>query len=255
MNEVVYHSNYQIENNYFWFLSRNSIVKNIFETLCNKDKKISNSKVLDIGCGTGGFAINLQNQGYEVYCLDTEPIALDYCKKRGLTNLFNCYIDELKNKLKSEGKNENIEFSTAFALDVIEHIEDDAKAINDIYDLLPIGGYFVATVPAYKWLWSEHDIIHMHYRRYNINQFEKLLKSQCFHIKYSSYFNTFLFPAVVVKRFLDKLLNKKSNSPVDVVSDTTNSILKSIFDKEKKFLPNIKFPFGLSIIVIAQKLK
>lgn len=255
MNEEVYHSNYQIENNYFWFLSRNSIVKSVFETICNNNNKLSNSKVLDIGCGTGGFAINLQNQGYEVYCLDTEPIALDYCKKRGLTNLFNCYIDELKEKLKSNKQTENIEFSTAFALDVIEHIEDDAKAVKDIYDLLPIGGNFVATVPAYRWLWSEHDIIHMHYRRYNITQFEKLLKSQGFSIKYSSYFNTFLFPAVVVKRFLDKILNKKNNSPVDKVSETTNILLKSIFDKEIKFIPNVKLPFGLSIIVIAQKLK
>lgn len=255
MKEVVYHSNYQIENNYFWFLSRNAIVKNIFESLCNNDKKLNNSNVLDIGCGTGGFAINIQNKGFEVYCLDTEPIALDYCKKRGLTNLFNCYIDELKSKLKSNENTKNIEFSTAFALDVIEHIEDDAKAVSDIYDLLPVGGYFVATVPAYKWLWSEHDIVHMHYRRYNISNFEKLLKSQGFNVKYSSYFNTFLFPAVVVKRFLDKLLNKKSNSPVDEVSDTMNSLLRWIFDRELKFLPNIKFPFGLSIIVIAQKLK
>ena len=141
-----------------------------------------------------------------------------------------------------------------FALDVIEHIEDDNKAVKDIYELLPKGGYLVATVPAYQWLWSQHDITHMHYRRYNLGNFTNLLKSNNFHINYSSYFNTLLFPAVVTKRYLDKLTNKVNHDPVDKVSDSMNKLLKSIFDKEKSLIPNIKLPFGLSIIVVAQKL-
>ncbi|MFY8160822.1 MAG: class I SAM-dependent methyltransferase [Candidatus Kapaibacteriota bacterium] len=256
MQEIVYHSNFQIESNYFWFLSRNAIVYNAFKKICNlniENNKNSNNlkqtNVLDIGCGTGGFASMLDQNGYNVHCLDTEPIALEYCKKRGLTNLYNCYINELKSKI-----DKNLVFDTAFALDVIEHIEDDKAAIKDIYDLLPQNGYFVTTVPAYQWLWSEHDKIHMHYRRYTKNEYVELLKSQGFHIKYDSYFNTLLFPAVVAKRFLDKLTNKKSTDPVDKVSESMNKLLRNIFDKELSLIPNIKLPFGLSIIVIAQKL-
>lgn len=254
MKEEVYHSNYQVESNYFWFLSRNAIVFETFEKLCNSNNELTNQNVLDIGCGTGGFSKILQINGYNVYGLDTEPLALDYCRKRGLKNLYNCYIHEINDKIKENENGQLVEFKTAFALDVIEHIEDDNKAVNDIYDLLPKGGYLVATVPAYQWLWSQHDITHMHYRRYNLGNFTNLLKSNNFHINYSSYFNTLLFPAVVTKRYLDKLTNKVNHDPVDKVSDSMNKLLKSIFDKEKSLIPNIKLPFGLSIIVVAQKL-
>lgn len=247
MQEEVYHSNYKTENTYFWFLSRNAIVYNTFQSICNPDNEISGSNLIDIGCGTGGFSSILQTNGFNMTGLDMEAIALDYCRKRGLTNLYNCYVHQVKDILPDTN------FKAAFALDVIEHIEDDNKAVSDIYDLLPHGSYFIATVPAYQWLWSNHDVIHMHYRRYTLKNFENLLKTNKFHIKYSSYFNTLLFPAVVGKRFLDKLLKKENNSPVDEVSDSLNKILKLIFDQEKKLIPNVKLPFGLSIIVVAQK--
>jgi len=244
MQEVVYHSNFKIENEYFWFIARNKIVLELFKKYCPIESK---SKVLDIGCGTGGFASLLLDK-YEVHGMDTEPLALKYSEQRGIEHLYNCYLEDFPNK--------NIKFNTAFMLDVIEHIEDDNNVVQTAYNLLPNDSYFVATVPAYKWLWSAHDITHMHYRRYTLSKFTQLIESKGFRIEYSSYFNTFLLPIAILKRFIDKITFKKvrpDDPPVDMVSPFINKIFTKVFLSELPFLKKISFPFGLSIIVIAKK--
>lgn len=243
MQEVVYHSNYEIEETYFWFLARNEILKKIIKTQTSITK---GDKVIDIGCGTGGFAKVLEYEGYDVTCLDTQELAIEYCKKRGIKNL---HLGDIKSYLETH----NGRFKAAFMLDVIEHIPDDQDVVNDVYKILDEDAYFIAAVPAYQWLWSKHDEIHMHYRRYNISNFIPLFKNAGFKIEYVSYFNSFLFPPAVLKRFVDKLTKNESNKPVDEVSSFINKLFFKIFKFEQNFLGKIKFPFGLSILLIARK--
>ncbi len=244
MQEIVYHSNFEIENKYWWFVARNQIVKDIFEKICKIPK---NSDVLDVGCGTGGFASKLINN-YNVIGIDKSDLALDYSKRRGIKHLYNCYLD------KFPAKDWNIKAITI--LDVIEHIEDDVAVVKQCYSILPDNGYIVATVPAYKWMWSHHDVIHQHYRRYNQKQFNELLTRAGFKIEYSTYFNSILFLPAFLKRLVEKIFGtKNNNSPVDEVPDWLNSIFTKMFEMENSILPNITFPFGLSILTVAKKIK
>ncbi len=244
MQEIVYHTNYQNEDSYWWFTARNIIISKIINKII--PSLSLQSKIIDIGCGTGGFASYIANR-YDVSCLDTSSIALDYCKKRGLQTLYNTTIDGLPNEV--------IPFEAAIMLDVLEHIEDDTAALNDVYKVLDDNGYFIMSVPAYKWMWSKHDEIHMHYRRYTKKEITSLIQAAGFKIKYASYFNSFLFLPAVLKRKLDKIIGKeeKHKDPVDKVSDGMNTLFHNLFSFESKFLPSVSFPFGLSIIVIAQK--
>jgi SAM-dependent methyltransferase len=201
--------------------------------------------VLDVGCGTGGFAKGI-SELYKPVCMDTSPLALDYCRKRGLANL---HEGVMANFPKG-----NYKINGVFMLDVIEHIEDDKQVIKEVFDLLPDGGSFVASVPAYMWLWSRHDKMHMHYRRYTKSKLNDLLKSQGFKVVYSTYFNTFLFLPAVLKRYFDKITGEKGEyKPVDDVSLATNKIFTQIFKSESDFLKFMKFPFGVSIVTIAVK--
>ena len=84
MQEVVYHSNFEIEESYFWFLARNEILSKIIK---DKTDLKQGDNVADIGCGTGGFAKVLQDMKFNVTCIDTEELAIEYCKKRGLSDL------------------------------------------------------------------------------------------------------------------------------------------------------------------------
>ncbi len=244
MQEIVYHTNYQNEDSYWWFTARNiiisKIIKKIIPSLSTK------SQILDIGCGTGGFASYI-SKDYDISCLDTSKTALEYCQKRGLKKLYNNTIAELPDDIKP--------FDAAIMLDVLEHIEDDKSALEDVYNILDDNGYYIMTVPAYKWMWSKHDEIHMHYRRYTKKEVLNKIKDAGFDIKYSSYFNSILFLPAFIKRKLDKITGKEEQhkDPVDKVSDGMNKLFHKLFSFESNFLPAFSFPYGLSIIVIAQK--
>lgn len=244
MQEVVYHTNYKFEDTYWWFTARSEVVRHVIKKICKLE---NNSTILDVGCGTGGFARDMMKDGYEVIGLDTSEIALQYAEMRGIKKLYNSTLD------KFNPENENIDAITI--LDVIEHIEDDKAVINDLANTLKSGKWLIATVPAYQWLWSKHDEIHMHYRRYKKSEFKKMFKDAGFEVKFASYYNTFLFLPAVLKRFVDKLTGaeKKQTEPVEKVSPNMNKTFDTIFKSEKKFLPDVKFPFGLSILLIAKK--
>lgn len=241
MQEIVYHNNYELENSYWWFVARKKILRDLIQRYCLLNNK---SNLLDVGCGTGGFA-SFISQYFNVICLDTSDLALSYCQDRGLKNLFKGTLEEF-NK-------DNIQIITM--LDVVEHIENDKRVIERAYELLENNGYLIVTVPAYKWLWSDHDEIHMHKRRYKKKEIARLVESAGFEIVFSTYFNFFLFPTVAIMRIIEILFKTKKNidKPVVSVPYFINKLLEKIFSLEKYFLKFIKFPFGLSILIIAKK--
>ncbi len=243
MQEIVYHTNFELEDSYWWFVARNKIIKKVISDFVSLDKS---DYLLDVGCGTGSFAAEM-NKTTNVIALDTSELALEYTRKRGLSITFNCFLKDFP---KQDYKPKLITF-----LDVIEHIENDSQVLNEAYQILSVGDYIIATVPAYQWLWGKHDEIHMHFRRYTVPKFKKLFNDAGFKVVYSSYFNTLLFPLAVIKRFVDKLIgaDKHHTAPIDPVSPTMNKILQSIFSFEKNLIPSIFLPFGLSIILVAKK--
>jgi len=243
MEEVVYHNHYKLEDFFFWFKARNSIVLKAIHKFC--DLK-SDEWILDVGCGTGGFTAKM-GESYNVAGIDTSDIALSYCRKRGLTDVHNMLLSEVpKDKW-------NIKALTM--LDVTEHIEDDTGFVRQAYELLPVGGWAIATVPAYQWLWSGHDVLHQHYRRYSRSNFRRLFTEAGFNIRYSTHFNTFLFAPAAIQRIIQrsgKNADEKFQENTSI-SPLVNSVMGSIFNMEKLFIPGISFPFGLSILIAAQK--
>lgn len=244
MEEFIYHSQFKEEEHFWWFIVRNSIVLDCITKVTDLKE---GSDFLDAGCGTGAFAKMIASK-YNLIGLDTSEIALDYCRKRGLTNLYNCTLQDFP------ADQWNIKALTM--LDVIEHIKEDQEVVNHAFNILPRDGYFITTVPAYQWLWSQHDVWHMHYRRYNMNNFTNLHIKAGFKIVYKTYFNSFLLIPAILKRYIDNIRKSKSVG-VDNLSNTPtilNSFFKSIFGIEKYLLPKINFPFGLSILVISKKI-
>ncbi|MCX7737029.1 MAG: class I SAM-dependent methyltransferase [Candidatus Kapabacteria bacterium] len=248
MQEIVYHTQFVQEDTYWWFVARNKIVKELIKLYCSD---LKGKTVLDVGCGTGGFS-KLLIDDYNVLCLDTSEIALNYCRQRNLNNLFLGTLDEFNPT--------NSKISATLFLDVIEHIDDDKAVIKRAYQILEKGGYLIATVPAYQWLWSNHDVIHMHKRRYTKKTFNNLLQDAGFNLIFSSYFNSFLFFPAIIKRFYDNIMktDKTSNNPeaevIDPVSPFINKLFLKIFSFERNILSRMTLPFGLSIFTIAKKI-
>lgn len=144
-------------------------------------------------------------------------------------------------------------FDLVTLFDVLEHFEDDGAALA-IYERLNSGGYVVLTVPAFRFLWSEHDDLAHHQRRYTKRELQDTLEKAGFRIVRLSYFNFFLFPVVAVARLAKKFLGINTGATdFFMPSAPINSLLASLFSAERYFLRYINFPFGVSIIAIAQK--
>ena len=223
------------EDWHWWHKARKEIITDI---ILNNIKEYENKKLLDIGCGSGFFLNSISN-----YIKDSTGIESHNYNNSKYNNILK--VDIFNNGLKDST------FDIITSLDVLEHMEDEKKFIDEIKRLLnKDNGYLVLTVPAYQFLFSYHDEINNHYRRYNKTQLKKLLINNGFAINKITYFNFFLFPPFFMVRLIHKIFNIKSSE--EEKKSIFNNILYKIFRFEKYLLRKINFPFGSSLLVICK---
>lgn len=152
------------------------------------------------------------------------------------------------------------EWDVICACDVIEHIEDDVAAIQWIFDHLRPGGIFFATVPAFQWLYSDHDRALGHFRRYKADAFDKLLPKGAVKLS-GSYFNTYLMPIAVVSRAfyqIGRWIRKDSKLEKQKIftEGVAEKYLRWIFKRDVQAItPKTRRVAGLSYYVCARKPK
>ena len=241
MDKELYTQMSENEDEHWWFVGRRKIIESVLDTFY---KKSTANKILEIGCGTGGNLALLSKYG-KLTAVELNDEAIDIATKR---NICPIHKGSLPDNLQLGDK-----FNLICMLDVLEHIEDDSGAINYLASQLISNGILLITVPAYMFLWSAHDEIHHHHRRYTRKELENIIVKSGLKIKYSTYFNTLLFPLIYSVRLIGKLANKTQASDVNMPSPIANLILQSIFQFEKLIMRLITLPFGVSILVIAEK--
>jgi len=237
MEDSVYKDMIDQEQHHWWFKAR----KEILQSHMNNLNLPKNAKILEIGCGTGGNIKMLQKYG-KVKAIEMDTFALNYALNTGV---------EIKQGSLPHHFPFNEKFDLICMFDVLEHIEEDLKTLEVIQKYLnPLGVLFI-TVPAYQWLYGSHDRMLHHKRRYNKKSLQTILHKSKFKIQYFSFFNTFLFPFVLVSRILDIL--KKSNQSIgySIPNKILNKFFYTIFRSENKFLKFISFPYGTSLLVIS----
>ena len=135
-------------------------------------------------------------------------------------------------------------FDIILMMDVLEHIENDKDTLLQIKSHLNEGGYLFLSVPAYQFLWSAHDEINMHYRRYSRPRIKFLMEKTGFRIVTVSYWNIFVFPVIALIRILRKNSKVKIEKPNKAIS----FLLYNILLIENYLLKKTDLPFGLSIV-------
>jgi SAM-dependent methyltransferase len=138
-------------------------------------------------------------------------------------------------------------------MDILEHLDDDAKGISELYRTLSKGGMLILTIPAFKFLWGIQDEVTAHKRRYSRPEIVNKLRQEGFKIMKSSYFNFFLFFPILFGRRLIQLLGLKIESENKINFPLINFFLKIIFSLEPYLLKYFSFPFGVSIYCLAKK--
>lgn len=242
MQHSAYQTTFEKEDNYWWHAARREIVGSLRKNFTQTETPT----ILNLGCGTGGLSKDLSEIG-KVWSLDFSQEALKCCQQRELFPLIQGNGGQIPFQ-------EN-QFDEIYALDLLEHLEDDLAGAKDIYRCLkPQTGFAILTVPAYQFMWSHMDTIAHHYRRYTYTNFKELLSKAGFKIEQLSYFNSFLFPLALVFKLLEKRPNKDDEEAfLPSLPPLINTTFKSIYASERHFLNHLKFPFGVSLIATVRK--
>ena len=231
----------KVESFHWWFVVRRKLLRFLLSSVSIP----RNSLALDVGCGTGSNLRTLISAGLYAVGLDRSTYALKLVRSKEGLPLLAGDLNNLPIKTRSVG--------LIIAMDILEHLEDDAKGINESYRALSKGGILIVTVPAFNFLWGIQDIVTEHKRRYSRKQINNKLEAAGFDVLKSSYFNFFLFFPILVARRIIQLLRLKIQSENEVNSRLLNSFLKTIFSLEVPLLKYVSFPFGVSILCIARK--
>lgn len=249
MEDFVYRDMARLEQNHWWFVGRRKILDTIVNRTLHSSGATSTPRILEIGAGTGGNHDLLSRYGATNF-VEMEPLARDFFKQR--FPAANLTAGKLPNDL-AFAPEQNFDLICLF--DVLEHIEDEKASLARIKSLLAPGGNFILTVPAYQFLFSTHDKLNHHHRRYHRAQLKALLVNSGFHVEKISYINMLLLPLALVVRAADQLFKNKKSSGASMPSPFVNYIMSGLFGVESKVLPYINLPCGLSLLVVATNKK
>jgi len=239
---------YKMEQTHFWHVGKKEI---ILDVLKRSVPGLDNARMLEIGCGNGSVLNYLRRNNINMEGCDLFREGLRLCRQRtGEVPLYQ--IDTLALPFKEE-------YEVIGLFDVLEHIEDDGKALSEIRKALRPGGYLILTVPAYQFLWSKKDEKAHHRRRYSKKDLIAKLERSGFSVNKVTYFMCSLFPLLASSRLIGKLFNNKEmdggsiNSLEYKTIPVINDIFLAFLRSEKYLIRYIDLPFGASLLVLAGK--
>jgi SAM-dependent methyltransferase len=189
MKEEVYRLLYEVEDRHWWFRGREAVV----DALLRHIEVRPLPRILDAGCGTGR---NLQRYAKLGPAKGVEPSqdAVDFCRQRGLENVIQGRLEDLPFA--------DADFDLLMATDVLEHVDDDGRALRELHRVAAPNAFLVLTVPAYRWMWSREDERLGHRRRYTRAQLRRVVEANGWKPRLATYFNTILLPPIALARRL-----------------------------------------------------
>ena len=239
MERVVYQQMAELDDRHWWYRARRKIIADLIR---REARLPADAHILEIGCGTGHNLAMLADFGH-VDGLELDDEARAISEKRLGREVMSSPLPEL-----SGVRDRHYDLIGAF--DVIEHIDEDRAAINSIASRLKPGGKFIMTVPAHQWMWSAHDTVNHHKRRYSKRGLRELFEGSPLKLDSVGYFNSLLFPIAVAQRAASKALGKE-NADLGLPPAPLNAALRRTFAAERHWIGRVPLPPGLSLFAVA----
>jgi SAM-dependent methyltransferase len=239
MERVVYRQMAELDQRHWWYRAR----RRILADLIRREVALSaDPRILEIGCGTG-HNLEMLAQFGQVDAVELDEEARGVAEQRLGRKVLNAPLPELAGV-------EDGGYDLIAALDVIEHVDDDRAALAAIAAKLKSGGKFLMTVPAHQWMWSAHDTVNHHKRRYSRSALRQLIANSPLRLEKLGYFNSLLFPVAVAERLSSKLRGK-DDADVKLPSAPVNAALEAVFRAERHLVGRLPLPPGLSLFAVA----
>lgn len=242
MDRSLYDEHAALERDQWWFVSRRAIIAEVLRSHLGVQP---DRRILDVGCGSGGMLPMLTEFG-TVDGIEPDAASVEHGQATfpGVTIRQGQVPDDLP-------ADHSYDLVTAF--DVIEHIADDLGAVAAMRAALRPDGTVVVTVPALPWLWSEHDELNGHHRRYTADTLRDVLTRGGLEVRHLSHYNTALLPAVAAARLVQRVRpgTHDASSDLTMPRPAVNGILRRIMSSEARRVATQGLPIGVSLIAVA----
>jgi SAM-dependent methyltransferase len=241
MDEEFELQTHQAEEWHWWYRGRREVIRATIRSL----QLPAGAEILDAGCGSGRNMVELAAFG-KVTGLELAPVSIERARRRGVGEV-------VEGSLSEPLPFPDDSFDLAVSFDVIEHLDDDAFALGELRRVVRPTGQLVVTVPAYPWLWSSHDEVNHHRRRYTEATLLAAAAPAGWTPVRTTHFNSLLLPAAVVYRALDRLLRRSPPAAADL--DRTPGWLNTILERPMRLEARLisrghRIPAGLSLLAV-----
>lgn len=241
MEEATYAEHYEQEDRHWWFRGKRAVIWALVRRADLPEKP----RVLDAGCGTGRNLVEFGTLG-DAAGVDPSADAVAFCHRRGLDSVRLGGLEALPF--------DSGDFDLLLASDVLEHVEDDRGALRELHRVAAPGASLVITVPAYEWMWSEHDDQLHHLRRYTMRRLHDPVLAAGWRPVYATYYNTILLPVVAVARLLSRLLPRRGRTDIGRTPPALNAALELPLRFEAAMIERgARFPAGVSLGMICHR--
>lgn len=202
------------------------------------------SSILDVGAGSGFFSRALLAGGCadEAWCVDISYPSDSDASEAGKPIRFRRSVERLYCDL-------------VLLMDVLEHVDDDVDLLRHYVEKVPRGAHFLISVPAFRFLWSDHDVFLEHKRRYRLGDIERIAEQAGLEVLKGAYYFGAVFPIAAALRLLERIKGGAERQPRSQLkrhSGVVNAALQALSMAE---LPILRFNrvAGLTAFCLARR--
>ncbi|WP_267394795.1 MULTISPECIES: class I SAM-dependent methyltransferase [unclassified Sphingomonas] len=240
MDRIVYDRMAAHDSTHWWYRARRDILSDYLTRYAALPKP---ARILEIGCGTGHNLPMLASFG-EVDAIEIDPAARQIASERLGRPVGDAPLPALPGIERGA-------YDLIAVLDVVEHIDDDVAALKAMRDCLKPGGKILIAVPAHQWLWSAHDVVNHHHRRYSKASLATAIEAAGLHPRKLTYFNSLLFPLAAAARIAGRLTGR-DDSDDSPPAKPLNTLFETIFRLERHAVGRLPMTPGVSIVTLAE---
>lgn len=239
MERIVYDRMAELDQLHWWYRARRDVLAALIERTVRPP---SDAKVLEVGCGTGHNVPALERFG-SVDAVEIDDEARAHAERRLGRRVLSSPLPELSDVPRGH-------YDLVASLDVVEHVDDDQAAVAALGACLKPGGKLLLTVPAHQWMWSAHDELNHHKRRYSKAGLARLIDGSPLALETVGYFNSILFPLAVAARLASKVTGRAGGGDA-LPPKPLNYLFERAFAAERRLIGRVSLPPGLSLYAVA----